>query len=478
MRKVEWIIGVLILLLAAGFFYLRAASNNRAAAATNIPTAQVRRGTITSTVSEAGTVRPNQSAILNWQTDGKVGIVNVKVGDKVQANQELAALDPSSLPPALISAKQNLINAQKTLQNLQSSTLTTAQAEQAVANAQQALDTAKAKRAGLNGNEIGNQATIDQTHADLLLQQKAVTEAQQTYGHKANLPNTSIKRANAQAKLSAAQQKLTQDQATYNSLTSPATAQDISIADANVAVAQAQLQDAINQYNQVKNGPSAQDIAAAQDAVKAAQATLDEAQLKAPFAGTVTEVDVKPGDTTSPGLEAFRIDDLSSIYADLQVAEVDINSIIPGQKATLTFDAVPGKEYSGIVTQIGADGTATQGVVNYPVTVQITNPDAAVKSGMTAAVNIVKAQHSNVLIVPNQAIQLSGGQRQVTVLYEGQEIPVPVTVGLTNDTESEVTSNSLKEGDSVVLNSSAGGAASGNQGRGGGFRGGFGGFVP
>jgi HlyD family secretion protein len=233
-------------------------------------------------------------------------------------------------------------------------------------------------------------------------------------------------------------------------------------------VAKAQLQDAINQYNQVKDGPSAQDIAAAQAAVDAAQATLNQAQLVAPFAGTVTDVSVMSGDLVSSGLQAFRIDDLSAIYINLQVAEVDVNNLKVGQDASLTFDAIPNKEYAGKVTEIGVVGTSSQGVVTYPVTVQLTNPDANVKPGMTAAVNITIAQHANVLMVPNQAIQISNGQRQVMVLYEGQQIPVPVTVGLTNDTMSEVTSSGLKEGDEVVLNTGGTAAAAGGAGRGGG----------
>jgi multidrug efflux pump subunit AcrA (membrane-fusion protein) len=116
-------------------------------------------------------------------------------------------------------------------------------------------------------------------------------------------------------------------------------------------------------------------------------------------------------------------------------------------------------------------GTSDQGVVNYPVTVQITNQDEKVKPGMTAAVSITTAQHKDVLIVPNQAIRVSGGQRTVTVLFEGQQIPVPVTVGLTNETESEVSSSQLKEGDEVVINSSAAGTTTGNApGGGGSFR--------
>jgi multidrug efflux pump subunit AcrA (membrane-fusion protein) len=160
---------------------------------------------------------------------------------------------------------------------------------------------------------------------------------------------------------------------------------------------------------------------------------------------------------------------------DLPIAEIDISSLQVGQKASLTFDAIPNKQYSGVVTEVGMVGASTQGVVNYPVTVQITNVDASIRPGMTAAVNIVIAQHDNVLMVPNQAIEVTGRQRQVIVLFEGQQIPVQVAVGLSNETMSEVTGSQLKEGDTIVVNPSTTTTNTGGRGAGGVIIGGFGG---
>ena len=118
--------------------------------------------------------------------------------------------------------------------------------------------------------------------------------------------------------------------------------------------------------------------------------------------------------------------------------------------------------------------TVSQGVVNYPVTVQVTDADARVLPGMTAAVTIIVAQHDNVLLVPNRAIHTSGAGRTVTVLFQGQQISVPVTIGLVGTTYTEVDGTSLKEGDEVVISTSTTAASSGNNG-GFQFRGGGGG---
>ncbi len=125
MKKVMMIIGIIVVIGAAGFLTYRvlAARQSAAQAGTaNLQTTTVTRGSIPQTISTAGTVQSGQTAVIAWQTTGKVGAVNVKLGDKVQANQPLASLDPNSLSPALIGAEQTLLNAQKTLEGLQGST--------------------------------------------------------------------------------------------------------------------------------------------------------------------------------------------------------------------------------------------------------------------------------------------------------------------------------------------------------------------
>jgi HlyD family secretion protein len=216
----------------------------------------------------------------------------------------------------------------------------------------------------------------------------------------------------------------------------------------------------------VKDGPSPEDIEAAEAAVDAAQASLDNASLLAPFDGTVTQVDVKSSDLVSSGDVAFRIDDLASLYIDLQISEVDLAGLEVGQQATVEFDALAEKVYRGEVTEIGMIGTVSNGVVNFPVTVRVTDADEDIRPGMTASVTIVTDERQDVLLVPNKAILTSAGQRTVTVLFEGQQISLPVTVGLTNSSMSEVTSSQLREGDVVVLNGTTSAASSTTQDRG------------
>jgi HlyD family secretion protein len=506
MKKIWWwVIGIIVVVGVGGFLAYRvlAARQASAAASANLQTTTVERGSIPATISTAGTVRSGQSAVINWQTSGKVGNLDVKLGDQVKADQVLAELDPNSLAPSMINARQTLIDAKKTLDDLvnsrlqqaqalqavqnaqtalddlkQTSATNTAQAQQAVAAAQTALKDAQTKRTAMNYAHSTDPLVVENALTNYQIAKQQYKDALKEYNKYAHLKLTDPKRANALRNLLAVEQKMRTAFATYNWYLLPPTPDEIAQADADLAVAQANLAqaqanwdnlkngsssasttlaeatlaDAQRAYERVKDGPNPDDIAAAQAAVDAAQVTLSQVQLTAPFAGKVSDVNILPGDLVSSGTKAFQIDNLTDLYVDLPIAEIDISNLQVGQKATLAFDAIPNKTYNGEVSEVGLVGTSTQGVVNYPVTIKITDPDASVRPGMTAAVSVVIDQHDNVLMVPNQAIQVAGNRRQVVVLFEGQQIPVPVTVGLSNETMSEVTGNQLKEGDTILVN--------------------------
>ena len=526
-KKGILISGILVVAAVAGVLAYRALASNQASDTTSVQTATVQRGSLTATLSSSGNTRSGQSATIVWQTSGKVGEVTLQPGDLVQEDLMLAALDPNTLSTEVINAKQDLIDAQQALDDLLNSKLHQAQALQAVedaqaaldsqkqtaaeessqaqlalANAQGALEDAQRTRNAMNYPHSSDKLVIEKAETDYLLAKEAYKEALREYNKVAHKNLTNPERVQALNRLVTAEQAKETAFATYNWYLQNYTEIDIAQADAELAVAKAdlekaqadwdnlkngtsaaaialvaaQLADAQREWERVKDGPNVEDIAAAQAAVDAAQASLDHAQLLAPFAGTITEVNVKTGDLVSSGDSAFRIDDLASLYVDLQISEVDLASLKVGQPATLEFDAIADKEYTGEVTEIGMIGTVSQGVVNYPVTVRVTNADEDIRPGMTASVTIVVDQREDVLLVPNRAIHTSSGQRTVTVLFEGQQIAVPVTIGLTNDSMSEVTSDQLREGDVVVMIGSTSTSSNTTNQNGGNFDGPPGGF--
>jgi HlyD family secretion protein len=278
--------------------------------------------------------------------------------------------------------------------------------------------------------------------------------------------------------MAAAQQEYDAAVRYLNGLTGTSSATDRAVAEANLATAQAQLAQAQREWDRVKDGPSSadialleaqladaqrewerlrdgadpEDIAAAEARVAAAQAAINQAHLTAPFAGVVTQVESKIGDQVAPGSPAFRLDDLSRLLVDVQVSEVDINRIKPGQDVTLLFDAILNREYKGKVDEVALVGTSNQGVVEFVVTVELTDADAAVKPGMTAAVNIVVDQLADVPLVPNRAVRVQQGQRVVYVLKDGKLEPVEITLGASSDTVSQLLEGEISLGDLIVLN--------------------------
>ena len=202
----------------------------------------------------------------------------------------------------------------------------------------------------------------------------------------------------------------------------------------------------------MKNGADVTDIAAAEARVAAAQSTINLSFLAAPFDGTVTQSTPAAGDQISAGKVAFRIDDLSHLLVDVQVSEVDINSLSIGQTATLTFDAILGKEYHGQVVEVGQAGDTLQGVVSFTVTVELTDADQSVKPGMTAAVSVVVKEVKDAILVPNRAVRLVNAERVVYVLVNGKSVQVKVILGASSDTMSVLAGGDLKEGDLIILN--------------------------
>lgn len=399
------IIILLIVAIAASVFVLRGKQNTNTASQFQMAT--VERGNLTATIGATGTVRAKQTAVLIWQAAGTVDTVNVKVGDNVPEGFVMAYLAKTSLPQSVIMAEADLASAQSDLDELLNSDTARAQAVIALRDAQVAYDKANNWRKELNGR-IRVKKIVYKTF----------------YGQTVPVLK---------------EYKQHPDETT------------IAKADEDLALKKAKLDDAQREYDRLTSGNTAE-IAGAQARVDAAQATLNLARVIAPFPGIVTESYPLPGDQVGAGATAFRIDNLSSLLVDVEVSEVDINSVSVGQPATLSFDAVLGSNYHGEVVEVASVGTNVSGVVNFTVTVELTDADELVKPGMTAAVNVVVKEENNVLLIPNRAVRLVDAERMVYVLVNGQPKAVKVELGSSSGIDSVLMGGDIKEGDSIILN--------------------------
>ena len=422
------IILLVIVAAAAAFFVVN--RNRNANTVTQYQTAKIERGNVTATIGATGTVRAKQTAVLIWQAAGTVDVVNINVGDAVTANDVLASLKKTSLPQSVIMAEADLISAKKSLEDLQTSDTARAQSVITLRSAQEAYDKAANWREELNG--------------------------------KITIRTVTYKRIGGRTVPVVDEREGFADEET------------IQKADEDLALAKAKLDDAQREYDRLKNGPDPVDVAAAQARVDAAQATLNLAQIIAPFDGTVTEAYPLPGDQVGAGSTAFRIDNLTSLYVDVEVSEVDINSVNVGQPVTLSFDAILDRDtpYNGKVVEVAQAGTSVQGVVSFKVTVELTDADEFVKPGMTAAVNIVVKEIKDELLVPNRAVRLSDSKRVVYLLVDGLPVKTEIRLGSSSDSMSVIAGGDIKEGDTVILNPPTDVFGPGGGGPGGGFGGG------
>ena len=420
------LIVLLIVAIAISVFVIR--RNRNTSAASQFQTAAIARGNLTATIGATGTVRAKQSAVLVWQTTGTVDTVNAKVDDNVPADFVLAYLNKTSLPQNIIMAEADLTDAQTTLDNLLNSDTALAQSAVTLRDAKTVYDKAANWRKQLNG-KITMRKIIYKT----------------LFGH--TFPVLREFKAYA-------------DDAT------------IKKADEDLALAKGKLDDAQRDYDQLSAGNQTE-ISAAQARVNAAQATLGLSRVVAPFPGIITESHSLPGDQVSVGTTAFRLDDLSSLYVDVEVSEVDINNVSVGQPADLSFDAILNKTYHGQVVQVSKVGDTANGVVNFTVTVELSDADSLVKPGMTAAVSIVVKQLQDVLLVPNRAVRLVDSQRVVYLLVNGQSVKKEISLGASSDSASVLQDGDVKAGDIVILNPpTQSGPGGGGPGGGGGFGGG------
>ena len=404
--KRRWLIIILLLTVVGvgAFAFLRNAGADPAA---QFQTATVERGELTATIGATGTVRAKQTATLIWQAAGTVDTVNVNVGDNIPADFIMAFLSKTSLPQTVILAEADLASAQTQLDELLNSDTQLAEAAITLRDAREAFVKAENWREELNG-KIHIKEIIYKTFGN---RQIPVLKEYRGY----------------------------------------AGAETIAKADEDLALAQARLDDAQREYDRLAAG-NLQEITAAQARMDAAQATLNLARLTSPFAATVTESSVLSGDQVSAGQVAFRLDDLTSLYVDVEVSEVDINTVSVGQPASLTFDAILNREYHGEVVEVAKAGNNVNGVVSFKVTVELTDADAFVKPGMTAAVNITIEEIQDVVLIPNRAVRLVDGERVVYLLVDGLPVRTEIRLGSSSDTVSVLAGGDVAEGDLIILN--------------------------
>ncbi len=377
------------IILATGIIILAWLGYSRILGAKNnavsYKTATVEKGTLVVTVTGSGQVSTANNGTVSTLATGVVSKLYVKDGDEVKSGDKLADIDLDL---------QGQQNAQQALSSYQS-------AQNTLAAAQAAMYTTQSDMFS-KWNTFFNLATDGK------------------YQNGDGTPNTTNR-----------------------------TLPEFTTADDDWLAAEAKYKNQQNVVNQ------------AQTALSAAWSSYQQTSptIYAPISGTVNGFSLQVGsvitasansnNTAQSATKIASIKTKALPMVSVNLTEIDIPKIKLGDKATITFDAFSDRTFTGKVISIDTAGVVVSGVTNYPAVIKLDTDDEAILPNMAATANIITATKNDVLLVPSAAIQTQNGSSYVRVLKNGQPTNVPVSIGLSSTSQTEITSG-LKEGDTVV----------------------------
>jgi macrolide-specific efflux system membrane fusion protein len=376
-RVKKIILAVIVVVVIMVVYRSLTSSQNKA----QYQTAQVTKGTLVVSLTEAGQVSVANKVSIVTQASGIVSNVYVKSGQEVSAGDKIAdiTLDTAG-QQRQAQAYSSLLSAQNSLQSANTQ-LYTLQNQEFVAN-----------QKFINDKGIPNPSDTDKLNPVYIEENAAWLAAEAAYKNQTNV----------------------------------------------IAQSQAGLSNASLSYQ------------------------LTSGTIIAPTAGTIGDLIITNGmqigssNTTAGSSTNTSNQAVASIITgnattvSISVAEVDAPQIKIGQAATITFDALPNKTFTGKVMGLNTTGAVTSGVTTYPAVIQLDDiTDASVFPNMSATANIITKVDDNVLLVPSAAVQTVGTVSSVRILKNGQVSTVTVQTGDTSDSQTVITSG-LNEGDTVI----------------------------
>jgi RND family efflux transporter MFP subunit len=493
--KNKWVIaGIIILAVIITYAF------TRGGAAPTFQATPAAIGDVIERVSVTGTVSPADKAALAFQKSGVITVIAVSVGDTVKKGDLIASLDSAADAAALASAQADLAELQSGLRpqefavdqaNVSAASTTLANAQKDAVNA--VRDSyVKAQSALVNYSDnffnnpqspnptinINTQSTNLANSIDTERLMISATLAQwKSDNDTAAVANAAGLITNAEGYLATIksfmsdlsaivnalntgnsgtpQNAIDADVSTMNTALSTLTAAitSVSAADTELKNAQAGYTQANSQFALEEAGSSADTIASQAAKVDQAQAALADDSIVSPIDGIVTQADPNVGEFAAAGESGFAVQSSSTYKIEAYVPEADIAKVALGDLASSTLDAYGSNvDFPAQVTAIDPAETVLEGVPTYKVTLLFVTPDARIRSGMTANLEILTHEVDNVLEIPYRAVMITATSTMVRVVSaNGQSYSsVPVTVGLKGSDGTIEIMSGLKEGDRVV----------------------------
>ena len=378
----------------------------------SVAVARAQRADVVSRVLASGSVTSIRDAKLGSKISGRVAAVLVEEGARVSAGTPLLRIDTSDLLAQQAQAEANVASARAQLQKVltgarpqerQQSTEAVNQARAALSSAQASLQLAQANLERVRSLQA--QGAVSQQDLDSTETQARVAQAQ-----------------------------VVQAQAAYDSAVQNAALVSIGSRDEDILQARAQL-------------------AQAQAGLALVQVHIRDSTIDAPFAGTITQRSVEPGETVSSVTASstgplFVLSQVDDVYVELVVPAQHRSELQLGQEATMVVDGLPGQTFQGRIEEIRPAANAANRT--FGVKVRVPNPKGILRPGMFARGAIDVSVRHGVLQIPEQAVMTATSGSFVFVVRDGRAIHQAVTLGTHHDASVEVVSG-LADGDKVVI---------------------------
>jgi HlyD family secretion protein len=406
-------------------------------------------------VSTTGKIQPAARVGLAFETPGRVAEVLVEEGDRVKAGDPLAQLTTDELELQVEQSKSALSAAESQLAQLRTGPRPK-EIEQARAN----LRAAEAQVSAAVANR--NQLTDGPTEAEIASAEAQVAQArtnreiaQDTYDL---IEEEGTEKEQANYDLYTAKQELSAAEARLEDVLAGPSSDERRAAQANVASAAAQRDAAQAQLDKLLAGATEEEIAEAEAQVRQAQVALDlarhtlqNATLRAPFDGLVTEVNVTPGEVPPTREQPMVLLDNSAFHITVSVDELDVSQLEKGQEVEISVEALPQADVRGVVDSISPVAGLATGVVAYDVDIILEPTEAPLRADMTANATIIVEELTDVLQIPAWAVRIDRDTGETYVhRREGDEIQrVNVELGIRYEGAAQVISG-LSAGDEIV----------------------------
>lgn len=352
-------------------------------------------------VSATGVTVPANWATLSFPLGGVIADIHVEEGEPVAEGDVLVSLKGTELARSAVdAARLELISAQQTLNDLyEYAELASTEAQQAVALAMNDLDETETRWQNQQEGFRASETTIKSARAELTLAEKAKKAAKGNYDSEPGSRSEDAGKASAYKTYAAAQQRYDAALRSYNWYTGYPDEIEQALLDSDLAVSQARLVVAQSDWDRIQAGPDPKALelaearlAVGESSLEAAEAALKNLIMDAPFDGTVSDILPNSNEWIAPGQPILLIANLENLQVETtDLSEIDASQVNVGDRAVVTFDALPEYLVDGTVVFIAPKSTEGAGV-NFKVIITMDEVPQEVRWGMTAFVDIETEQ--------------------------------------------------------------------------------------